>query len=544
MNNKIIALLFVLAVLIPFSYSNWGLTESSEARYAEIGKEMFVSHDFLNPKILGINHYHKPPMTYYITALGYSIFGVNEYGARSFLQIALLLQLLFVFLIAQQLYNNKKVSLAATLIYFSYPIVQIAAKNLTTDAYLTTFIFVSIYFFIRYRLQDKIKFLYLFYFFCGLAFLTKGPVGVLPQMIFAIVYVKANRLKFRFGVNQWLGVVFFLLLSASWFLVLILSNKEFVSYFFEYQLVERVSGNTFKRSKPFWYYLAFMPALALPAILYFLDFILMRFNKNKQRIGFISGILLVPLAIMFLIFSLSSSKLVLYVLPLYLFIAIFSGVYISNISLQKIKNYSIVGFAFGLLLFGGIIAACFVNIPFSLPKIPLISIAVISLVIISVLYKQAKSSGSFVQLSLLNAAVIGLLVFALPVIMKANEIKINSIKPIAQYLNKQTDSKGVVVYDYLLPSLAFYLNRPVTTIHNNSFASARETYFTKNPAAKPYPYYDLQDSTGSIDFVKPELSQEYLLVPRKYPVPDSLHYLIPGKNYIPFEDQWKLYLPK
>lgn len=543
MKNKLIALALVLAVFIPFSYSNWGLTESSEARYAEIGKEMYISHDFLNPKILGINHYHKPPVTYYITALGYAIFGINEYGARFFLQVALIFQLLFVFLIAQKLYNNKKISLAATLIYFSYPVVQIAAKNLTTDAFLTTFIFASIYFFLQYRLLDKIKFLYLFYLFCGIAFLTKGPVAVLPQMIFAIVYVKASKLKFRLGLHQWMGIIFFLLISASWFMVLIINNKDFVNYFLEYQLIQRVSGDTFQRSKPFWYYLVFMPALAMPAFLYFMDFIVTRFSPAKKVFGKISGILLIPLAVMFLIFSLSSSKLVLYVLPLYLFIAIFSAVYISRLSLLKINIYKIVSFVFGLLLFTGIIVACFLSLPFTLPKLPLIISSSISIVILVFLYFNKKTTEPFVKLSFLNAAVTGLLIFILPVIMKANEIKINSIKPIAEYLNNEPNSKGVTVYDYLLPSMAFYTNQPVTTIHVNKPASSREVYFTKNPEKGMYPYFDLSDSVTNLNMVKSRISKSTsFLIPTRYDLPDSFGFLKPGSRLIKFSDQWNLFI--
>jgi len=82
--------------MIPALTGTWGLTETSEARYAQISKEMFTSGDYLHPTLLGIQHYHKPPVTYYITSLGYSIFGANETGARFFLAIALLIQLLFI----------------------------------------------------------------------------------------------------------------------------------------------------------------------------------------------------------------------------------------------------------------------------------------------------------------------------------------------------------------------------------------------------------------------------------------------------------------
>ena len=89
-----------------------------------------------HPKLMEIKHYHKPPVTYYVTVLGFKIFGVNAFGARFFLQIAILIQLFLIYQITFLLFNDKKISLAAALIYFSLPLVLISSRNLTTDAYL------------------------------------------------------------------------------------------------------------------------------------------------------------------------------------------------------------------------------------------------------------------------------------------------------------------------------------------------------------------------------------------------------------------------
>ena len=134
---KILLLIFIVFNL---GLGSFGLSESSEARYAEISREMVKTGDYLRPNLLGIDHYHKPPITYYITSLGYQIFGINEFGARFFLGVALLLQIYLVFRIGRILFKEEKIAIAGALIYFSFPIAIIAARNLTTDAYLTTFI--------------------------------------------------------------------------------------------------------------------------------------------------------------------------------------------------------------------------------------------------------------------------------------------------------------------------------------------------------------------------------------------------------------------
>jgi 4-amino-4-deoxy-L-arabinose transferase len=78
-NNKyLIAAAFGMLLILLITSGIYPLSETSEARYAEISREMYLNGDFLHPKLLGIYHYHKPPITYWITAIGYSIFGVNK----------------------------------------------------------------------------------------------------------------------------------------------------------------------------------------------------------------------------------------------------------------------------------------------------------------------------------------------------------------------------------------------------------------------------------------------------------------------------------
>ena len=188
MKNKLYILLAVTFIALTFMLGSWGLTESSEGRYAQIVKEMVVNSNYLNPTLLGIKHLHKPPVTYYITALGYHFFGINEFGARFFMQLSLIFQIFLVFKITLNLYKNERLALAAALIYTSFPIVIIAVRTLTTDAYLATFILASIYFWLQYKEKSKPYFLYLFYFFLGLIFETKGPVGFLIPFTFVITH--------------------------------------------------------------------------------------------------------------------------------------------------------------------------------------------------------------------------------------------------------------------------------------------------------------------------------------------------------------------
>ena len=86
------ALAFALAAVVFLAgLGSYGLVERSDARYAEIAREMWSSGDYLVPTLLGIKHFHKPPLIYWLTVPGYALFGQNEWGARLFLAVAGLL---------------------------------------------------------------------------------------------------------------------------------------------------------------------------------------------------------------------------------------------------------------------------------------------------------------------------------------------------------------------------------------------------------------------------------------------------------------------
>ena len=231
--HKIYVLLALIFIISIIALGSWGLAESSEARYAEIGREMLLNKDFLHPRLLEIQHYHKPPLTYYLTALGYTLFGINEFGARFFLQLALIFQIFFVYKIANLLFNDVRLSLSASVIYFTFPIVLIATNNLTTDAYLTTFEIASIYFWLLYRNNRKAYGLYLSSLALGLGFLTKGPVVLLPFVVFLISHSIIYKQRFKVNFHLlWSGLIF-IGISIPWFIIIIKETPVLFDYFFK-----------------------------------------------------------------------------------------------------------------------------------------------------------------------------------------------------------------------------------------------------------------------------------------------------------------------
>lgn len=532
-------LAFLFIVLLTGSGS-WGLAESSEARYAEIAREMVITGDYLHPSLLGIDHYHKPPVTYQLTALGYELFGINEFGARFFLSVALLLQVFFVFRIGLLLFKNDKKAVTSALIYFSFPVVLIAARNLTTDAFLTTFILWALYFWLLRREGRSVLYLYGFYILLGLAMLTKGPVILLPPVIFIIFWKIFNREKFKFTVHNLLGTLLFLAVSASWFVAVIVDKPELLDYFVKDQIVKRsLEAEKFHRSKPFWYYLVFAPLLGLPWLFFIATDVLKNFRNFKKERKF-ESILLWSTLMLLLIFSLFSSKLILYILPVYPFIALLGGSLLERTPFERLKLYSrLYALMFMLLSIGLLYLAFSPQFEFSFwYAIPL---CVITVALIYYFLKIRKNGMLRPVYIGFGFSLILLVTYALFAVQNDNSI--NSVKELTGFIKgkKEDNLNRVIVFDYLLPSAAFYLDEPIVTVNDHNFKSRRETEFETDSTFKGN-YINLQED-GEVDRLKNLMKQKnnVLILRKKKQFPDSLQYLLKSFSYQTTKGKWKVY---
>ncbi|MFD2917250.1 ArnT family glycosyltransferase [Psychroserpens luteus] len=534
------AFVCIAFALLIIGLGSYGFTETSEARYAEISREMFLSGDYLNPQLLGIFHFHKPPITYYITTLGYRFFGINEFGARFFLQVAVIIQLLLIYGIANLLYKNKKIAFFSGLIYFSMPMVLIASRNLTTDVYVTTFIIGSIYCWQYYTSRGKLLFLYLFYILIGLALLTKGPVALL----FILVYVITYKVIFKSGtdmtIHNILGLLLCLGIGVSWYIFVIAENPSLWDYFINKQIASRISSNSFNRSKPFWFYIPIIIGLLFPwwlsTIVKFRGGVNSIFMLQKE-----TKLLLVSSSILFILFSLFSTKLILYILPVFWMVAIFIAARLSALTL---KNKKIIALSYFVLLnlFFFTLLSLWIKKP---DFIEVSSSAIIAAFLITV---SAFIVYYFIENTEMYKPVILSFLFSIAIlqvstsVMKNNSQSINSTREMMDFINTNgKEHKTILVYNYLLSSIPLYSDANEITINSGHNTTNREVQFQHDALWREH-LWDVKDDT-TISKLR-ELSHNkntYLLVRKRHGLSDDLSFLKDDFNSTKEYAKWDIY---
>lgn len=80
----ILWLSFLLLVGFTFYYGlgSYALANNNEGLYAEIAREMYISHKYIIPMLNGVPYIEKPPLLYWLINGSFHLWGINEFAAR------------------------------------------------------------------------------------------------------------------------------------------------------------------------------------------------------------------------------------------------------------------------------------------------------------------------------------------------------------------------------------------------------------------------------------------------------------------------------
>jgi 4-amino-4-deoxy-L-arabinose transferase-like glycosyltransferase len=261
--------LFALALLLAFAFLGLrGIWDPDEGRYTNVALNMLSSGDWINPhRMHEVGHWTKPPLTYWAIGASVAAFGRHPWAARLPAALAYLLCAWCVRRIARRLFPGGED--LATLAYLTMLFCAGAAQMITTDYVLAACEALAMWGFAEARFgppHREYRWLALMWVGLALAFMTKGPPGLLPllPMLAFDLWMPARRRHLPFTVS---GTILFLLLALPWYVAVVVDNPGLFRYFVHDEVVNRIVTDRFGRNGQ-WYgwLLVYAPTLLLGAL--------------------------------------------------------------------------------------------------------------------------------------------------------------------------------------------------------------------------------------------------------------------------------------
>ena len=228
------------------------LLDKTEARYAEIARIMYDTGNWVTPQIdYGVPFWAKPPMSTWISAFSYQIFGVNEFAARF---PSFLLQVFLIIFVAKAFVFTKKQTYWLAFILFTIPEYYIHCGVVSTDSSLLLGItFIMIGFWKSLDSQEKnVKWKLITWLGVAIGMLAKGPISLVltvpPIFIWSCLY-KGQLLAF-FKKAFWIpGMFLAFIISFTWYYWAEVRTPGFIDYFFVGEHYKRFMESGWKGDK-------------------------------------------------------------------------------------------------------------------------------------------------------------------------------------------------------------------------------------------------------------------------------------------------------
>ncbi len=305
-----LASLIALSILPFAGLTRVGLLSTDEPRYAAIGRAMAASGDWITPRLWGAPWFEKPPLIYWMTAVGFR-FGLNEELAPR-LPIAVLSAAFLVsfFLYARSRFGERAAGFACAILATSagwLAFSHIAVTDLPLTVFFSAALCMALYPG-RGRAVAAGAFL-------GLAVLSKALV---PLVLFLPVFWFLRRRLVDFALLSTAAAA----VALPWFLLCYSHNgAPFLDDLIWKQHFARFITSSLQHVQPFWYYAPVLLAGLFPwSPAVWLLFQRRLYADERLRL------LLETAVFGFVFFSAARNKLPGYLLPLVPALAILMGV--------------------------------------------------------------------------------------------------------------------------------------------------------------------------------------------------------------------------
>ena len=339
--------LLIILVVCGASFC-WGLANlpligPDEPRYIEVALEMYVSGDWITPRLAGVTWFEKPALLYWLAVAGFALFGVSELSAR--LGVAALSTggVLLLYLFSKHI-RDRRFAIYSALALATMGLWIGFSRGATFDLPLAVATECAILSFFLSDLEDHKRGSGYWLLACGVAFglglLAKGLAGlVIPGLVIGIYLLVARRLQLLFSQPLLIfgSGVLCLLTAGVWYAPMISRHGwAFIDDFFISHHVQRYLTDKYHHPQPFY----FFPLVALAGSFPWTAFLLSaagrgliqmrarlatRAAPDSSSHGRLDLLIWTWVLVPIVFFSFSGSKLPGYILPAFPALALLVG---------------------------------------------------------------------------------------------------------------------------------------------------------------------------------------------------------------------------
>jgi len=242
-----VLLILSLVAIRLISLGLFPLYDTTEARYGEMARIMFETHNWVTPQIdYNVPFWGKPPVQTWLSALSFSWLSVSEFSARLPHFFCGLITCLLIFRFTKALANNKIAIFALLILSSSLGFIIAIGMVMTDSALLMSYTLAMVSYWHCYSRKDKLIYGHLFFVALALGMLIKGPVAVVLIGISLVCWSVWQGVFFR-AISRlpWVtGMMVFLLLTLPWYIWAEIRTPGFLEYFILGEHIQRflVSG--------------------------------------------------------------------------------------------------------------------------------------------------------------------------------------------------------------------------------------------------------------------------------------------------------------
>jgi len=341
------------------------LFEPDEGRYAEIPREMLATGDWVTPRLNGLLYFEKPPLFYWAVAISFRILGETEFAARLPNQLASVAMVLLAAGFAARRWGART-GLLAGVVTGSSLLVFVMARIVTIDPMLSLSLSGAAFAFAAFQeaeqrgdVRSARRALLGLHVACAAAVMLKGLIGiVLPGGAILVFTALSGRWRLVPKLFSPGPLLLFLLLVVPWHVEMARRHPDFLNFYFVHEHFDRFARSGHRRGGSPFYFVAVLLAGFVPWTGFFGRFRetfplrLLAFRERGTESFLWTWALLV-----FLFFSVSRSKLIPYLEPIWPALAVLLACGIEK-SRQRGARFlverSATALIFGALLVAGV----------------------------------------------------------------------------------------------------------------------------------------------------------------------------------------------